>query len=286
MINEIQIFLNEINSILAEIVGAQTISAFDFESRISQLFVTWNRILKPGLKLAGVQSELIKELDRQLEFAVRLSSKRIKKAPFSVLLKNIRKIINIIIFEVARSSVPVAPVSQKTEVSRVFDEIPDLPDEFIPNSLLGWKSKIKDFLKKSPFDQNVFVMIRYADQTSKLLESVKQSINNFDVGGRKMNPIVAKENKISDDLYNPIACLLCCRYGVAVFDSVSAKPKFNPNVAYELGMMHFLKRECLILKDTKIKSMPSDILHKIYEPFKTLPEAEKSIDNWLRGIIN
>ncbi|HLG28597.1 MAG TPA: hypothetical protein VI387_00180, partial [Candidatus Brocadiales bacterium] len=157
-------------------------------------------------------------------------------------------------------------------------------DDYIPKALLGWKSKIKEFLRKHPFDQNVFIMVRYAEQSADILQKVVTCIKDTEIDGKNFFPVVAKDHKITDDLYNPIACLLCCRYGVAVFDSVSPMPQFNPNIAYELGMMHFLKRECLILKASSIETMPSDILQKIYEPFSSGDEAAKNVEIWLSVI--
>ena len=80
------------------------------------------------------------------------------------------------------------------------------------------------------------------------------------------------------------ACLLCCRYGIAIFDIAEEQPEFNPNVTYELGMMHLLQRECLIFKSSLIKTMPTDILQKIYVPFSSPDEAADKVDVWLRAL--
>lgn len=56
---------------------------------------------------------------------------------------------------------------------------------------------------------------------------------------------------------------------------------FNPNVAYELGMMHLLGRDCHILKHNSLKVLHADILMKLYKQYKTLADVEGIVDAWL-----
>ena len=287
MHNEIQAFRNEIESILLDIerCDGKILKDQSLQNRIRELFVTWSRSLKPSIASFVTQEKPITQVDKLLEVAARDSGKRTNKDKFKDLLKKIHKILNDIYIEAVRTASCLQPIQSQTSL-RVFEEIPDLPDNLIPNALLGWKSKIKEFLKKYPFDQNVFVMIRYANQSAGLLEQIITKTKTIDIDGRNLYPIVAKDHKITDDLNNPVACLLCCRYGISVFDSVSKYPEFNPNVAYELGIMHFLKRQCLILKESSINIMPADILHKLYEPFSSVNEAGEKVERWLTEVIS
>ena len=52
-----------------------------------------------------------------------------------------------------------------------------------------------------------------------------------------------------------------CRYGIAIFEDIDDKD-FNPNVSIELGYMLGTKPplSVLILKERRLKSMPTDIL--------------------------
>ena len=240
------------------------------EERIRQSFITWSR-LKARIESSSGQSAKVTQVDNLLEIAARNSGRRIQKAKFRAQLRGANKILTAIYFDAVRTGQPI-------RVQRLFEEIPDLPDNLIPKALVGWKSKVKEFLKRNPFDQNVFVMVRYASQSAGLLARITAQISAVgDTDEKKFFPVVAKDHSITDDLYNPIACLLCCRYGVAVFDSAEKHPDFNPNVAYELGMMHLLGRECLILKSSAIKTMPADILQKIYMPFSSPDEAAEKV---------
>lgn len=129
-------------------------------------------------------------------------------------------------------------------------------------------------------------MTRYADESASLVKAVEKAVKEASFRDKKFFPVIAKDHQITDDLNNPIACLLCCKYGIAIFDSVEKKlPTFNPNIAYELGMQHLLKRECLILKSLKIKTMPSDILSKLYEPFDSTDNAKEKVQAWLKSLV-
>jgi hypothetical protein len=118
-------------------------------------------------------------------------------------------------------------------------------------------------------------MIRYRKRNEALLTSIKEALHR-----RQLYGVIASEHKLTDDLYNPVACLLCCSRGIAVFDKGELGQIHNPNVAYELGMLHLLNRPCLILKHRQLKSLQSDILMKLYMPYSTAKEAGRIIEDW------
>jgi hypothetical protein len=86
---------------------------------------------------------------------------------------------------------------------------------------------------------------------------------------------------LTDDLYNPIACLLSCSRGIAIFDQADVRQEFNPNVAYELGMLHLLGRDCLILKHQSLTALHTDILMKLYHEYGTPEAAGIEVLNWI-----
>jgi len=134
---------------------------------------------------------------------------------------------------------------------------------------------MRNFLKENSFDRNIFIMISYRPQLRLLLKRLEKTL--VDLG---LNPVVAKDRSITDDLYNPIACLLCCSYGVAVFDTPQVSQVHNPNVVYELGMMQLLKRPCVILKRNTLRRMPTDLLSKLYENYSSVETAAKQLKRW------
>ena len=118
-------------------------------------------------------------------------------------------------------------------------------------------------------------MIRYRQRNGELLTVIKNTLAREGLFG-----LLASEHKLTDDLYNPVACLLCCARGIAVFDKAEPRETFNPNVAYELGMLHLLGRRCLILKHSSLSTRQTDILMKVYTPYKRITEIERIVNSW------
>ncbi|MDP2690097.1 MAG: hypothetical protein Q8P48_08305, partial [Deltaproteobacteria bacterium] len=117
---------------------------------------------------------------------------------------------------------------------------------------------------------------RYRDRNEALIKAIKSILSKTGHHG-----ILASDHKLTDDLYNPIACLLCCSKGIAIFDEAETEEKFNPNVAYELGMLHLLGRPCLILKHQSLRTLQTDILMKLYSEYTTVVEARSHAQDWI-----
>ena len=157
----------------------------------------------------------------------------------------------------------------------MLPEIPGLTNDLIPNALYGWANAIRLFLRENNYDHNVFVMVAYRPAMGKIISEVRKALTELG-----LNPVVARDHSLTDDLYNPLACLLCCRYGIAIFDKGESKQLHNANIVYELAMMQTLKRPCMILKHESLKTMPSDFLHKLYEPYRTTTDAVAAVKAW------
>ena len=127
-----------------------------------------------------------------------------------------------------------------------------------------------------PFDKSVFLMIRYRNRNRQLISQLKRALSS-----NGLTAILASEHNLTNDLYNPIACLLSCARGIAVFDQSEEGQDFNPNVAYELGMMHLLGRDVLILKHSSLKSLHTDILMRLYHEYDSPATAARHIGAWV-----
>lgn len=155
-----------------------------------------------------------------------------------------------------------------------------LPDGEVrlPRNLRGHQTEIEAFLEKSPYEQNVFLMMRYRESNNHISNIIRSSIE-----GSGLKLWLAKDIRITDELAtNVVASLLCCKYGVALFDEPEDAQHINPNVSYELGMLHLLDRHCLILKGKNI-TIQSDLLAKLwieYDPSK-IGEIISFIKSWL-----
>ncbi len=135
---------------------------------------------------------------------------------------------------------------------------------------------MEGFLRDHPFDQSVFVMVRYRDRNDRLIAAITKQAAKFG-----FNAILARDHDLTDDLYNPVACLLCCSKGLAIFDQPEQGQVVNPNVAYELGMMHLLGRDCRVLKHAKLAELNVDIDMKLRKEYATVEEAAAVVREWL-----
>jgi hypothetical protein len=243
--------------------------------RFRTLFRTWASIVRPTIEPRLQSKRDFLKLGAELEALARLTSKYKSVADYRKRLNTSIRLANDIILYLP----PTRGQGQSSNPARddlFIPAIPDLPVYLVPNPLLGWRSKIEAFVNRYHFDKSVFVMIKYRERNKNLLREIKNVLSE-----QGMNGILASEHNLTDDLYNPIACLLSCSRGIAVFDEAEVGQKFNPNVAYELGMLHLLGRGCLILKHRSLKTLHTDILMKLYHEYETPEAAGAEIRNWI-----
>jgi CheY-like chemotaxis protein len=151
----------------------------------------------------------------------------------------------------------------------------------LPNELVGHKATMYDFLIEHPFEHNIFIMMKFRNTNVAHREIMKRVITNAG-----FNPILADETKIISDLYNPVVCLICSKYGIALFDYPEEGQIVNPNVCYELGMMRLQGKKCLILKSNSLRTLPSDIQQIIYEEYdeSNIKDLEYKVRDWIEKL--
>src|SRR6266550_1326707 len=139
--------------------------------RIQELVIGWLKDVKPLLLAGGVPPEVVNAADQTLAELVRLTALRSRRLRYIALLTEARRVlVQQLLLEVARlpaaASAPAPP--------QLIPEIPDLPNELIPPALLGWVTQMRDFLRKSAFDRNVFIMVAYRSHLNPLIKRVKE----------------------------------------------------------------------------------------------------------------
>lgn len=245
------------------------------KQRLRTFAETWVATVRPRVGLSVGENKLVFKASNELDRILQLTVKNKPIAEYNKRLNNLKQICEKIDVE----SITLINSELRTDLSKRFVEgIPDLPTSLVPPSVLGWKGMIEKFLSNYPFDKSVFIMVRYRDKNDALLNSIKTCLRNLN-----LNAILAKEHRLTDDLYNPVACLLCCSKGIAIFDEAEMEQKFNPNVAYELGMMHLLGRDCLLLKNQSLQSLNTDILMKLYQDYNDSKDAVEKVKLWISG---
>jgi len=271
--------LKELSAILSALrrAGNAAVSSTVIE-RIQEYAVTWSANARPGLAAIGVPKEVLERADELTYKLARLTSGSVNQKKLFTALGAVWKVLHEqVLLEVARipPGVQAALAVPTTTPTPLFPEIPDLPNQLVPRSIQGFSEPIKKFLNANPFSQNVFIMISYRARLEPLIRAVKRKLEAL-----HLNPVLARDYTLTDDLNNPVACLLCCSYGVAIFDRAETAQMHNPNVVYELGMMQLLKRPCVILKHHRLKKMPTDLLGKLYEDYANQGEAVRKLGLW------
>ena len=250
----------------------KTVREDALRERFRTLFRVWVSAVQPSIRPHLQSTRDFFKLSAELEKLARLASKFKQVSEYR---KRLRTSI-----QLANSLVLLLPVDQihgssGGKNSLFLAGIPDLPNALVPNAIVGWRSRLEVFITEHPFDKSVFIMIRYRDRNKPIIRSIKSALETRGLFG-----VLASEHSLTDDLYNPVACLLCCSRGVAVFDRAEQDQVFNPNVAYELGMLHLLGRQCLILKHKNLETLQTDILMKLYAPFTDAADAARLVGDW------
>jgi len=271
--------LKEVSAILSALrrAGGNSAISSTVVERVQELAVAWSVNVRPGLAAIGVPKEVLERADRLTSKLARLtSSGAVNRNKLFAALGAVWKVLHEqILLEVARIPLGVQAALPAPGPAPLFPEISDLPNQLVPYAVQGWSEQIKRFLKANPFGKNVFIMVSYRARLEPLIDSVKEKLEKL-----HLNPVLAKDHSLTNDLYNPIACLLCCSYGVAIFDRAETAQMHNPNVVYELGMMQLLKRPCVILKHAKLRRMPTDLLNMLYEDYSSKGEAVRKLGEW------
>jgi hypothetical protein len=275
---EFDSFRAELSTVIDAVdrIELRTLRDENLRERLRTLFRSWTSSVQPIIRGRVKNTRDLFKLTAELEKIAQLTSKCKPVAEYRRRLNTATQLANILVL-----SVPLLSTASSAQRQELFlPGIPDLPIALVPDPLIGYQSKMKEFLQRHPFDRSVFIMIRYRTRNNRLIAGIKSAITESVIDGRPFFPLLASEHNLTDDLYNPIACLLCSSLGVAVFDRREAGEIYNPNVAYELGMMHLLGRPCLLLKHESLGFLQTDILMKLYKPYSGPVNAGAVVAAW------
>jgi CheY-like chemotaxis protein len=148
----------------------------------------------------------------------------------------------------------------------------------LPKPLQGYKRDIERQLVRFPFGRNVFLMMKFRASNKEVAEYVAENLAKRGFSGVRADDVAWN---ITGNVYNPIAVLYCCKYGIALFDEPEEGQAYSPNVAYELGMMHQQNKVCLILKHITLPTVPFDLIKDLYVAYEKDLVLRQKIDRWL-----
>ncbi len=157
-------------------------------------------------------------------------------------------------------------------------EIGNLYRYELTKPIVGFKDEIRRRLKTYSFHQNVFLMMKFRPDNHLLFEFIRDTLTENGFNCVRADQV---EWNITNNVYNPIAALYCCKYGIALFDKPEEKNEYSPNVAYELGIMHLQKKECLILKSNLLSPVPFDLIKDLHKVYSNEFEIKNIIKQWV-----
>ena len=165
------------------------------------------------------------------------------------------------------------------------DILPVAPGERtrLPRALVGSRDDMLARLRVRPYERNVFLMMKFRSKNEDVFEFIASSLQQR---GFECVRADQPEWNITADVYNPVAVLHCCKYGIALFDEAEELNSFSPNVAYELGMMHLQRKRCLILRHTSLPPMPFDLIKDLHKPYTKDLELRRLVERWLNEIAS
>lgn len=144
-----------------------------------------------------------------------------------------------------------------------FGEVPHplIPAEFAP---APFQAGIGRFLEGHPFDRNVLCMTRFprtkADPIGPAIEVCRSACEEV-----SLELHLASDRTVEDILFgNVAAAMWASRFGIAIFED-RARKGINYNVVLEVGAMLVTGRRCLLLKDSSVKRLPTDLVGHIYQ---------------------
>jgi hypothetical protein len=124
---------------------------------------------------------------------------------------------------------------------------------------------LRQFMADHPvYERNVFIMMRFSETPAvkQIHASVKAALDEHGLHG-----VRADDRDYTGELWSNIEVYLTgCKYGIAIFEDIEGA-NFNPNVALELGYLMGRRKRTLILKDQNLRSLHSDVLHRLYATF-------------------
>lgn len=149
------------------------------------------------------------------------------------------------------------------------------------SGLIPYQHNIQHRINTTNVFSNVFIMMKYRDYNEELSNFIIDTLKENGLNGIRAD--MEDWNLTEDSVFNPLAVLYCCNYGIALFDKPLDGQYYGANVAYELGIMHLQNKKCLILIHDDIKDKkPFDILGRMHKTYNNDLGVKKLINKWIR----
>ena len=145
------------------------------------------------------------------------------------------------------------------------------------------QESLKRFEVDYPDETKVaFIMMRFSKTRShdEVVDAVKKSLKTNHITGLRADDKEYHE----DTLWNIRTYLNGCSFGIAIFERIESED-YNSNVGLEVGYTLALGKKVCLLKDQTMKTLQSDLMGRLYQPFDTRDASNcipKVLTKWLK----
>jgi len=153
----------------------------------------------------------------------------------------------------------------------------------MPKTPVEIQESLHRFKEEYPDPNKVaFIMMRFGKTTShdKMVDAVKRTLKTNHITGLRADDKEYHE----DTLWNIRTYLHGCGFGIAIFDRIESED-YNSNVGLEVGYNLALGKKVCLLKDQTMKTLQSDLMGRLYQPFDTSDASNsipKVLEKWLK----
>jgi hypothetical protein len=148
----------------------------------------------------------------------------------------------------------------------------------VPPHFSQHQAEVDRFVKAGPYEDSVFVMMKFPDEQhmpreivdmlDSIFAAIRDELDRFGLRARRADDrTFATSRQVWDNLR---IYMLGCKYGLAVLEDHSGE-ELNPNVALEYGFMQALGRDAILLKERGFKHIRADIIGTIPKDFVQVP---------------
>jgi hypothetical protein len=127
------------------------------------------------------------------------------------------------------------------------------------------RDSIEGFFSDHPANTSTaFIMMRFVATPAhkKIAQAIQSCLKPFGIEALR-----ADDKQYHPDLFsNVLTYIHACQFGIAVFERIE-NDEFNPNVSLEVGYMLALAKPVCFLKDRTLRTLPADVMGKLYRPF-------------------
>jgi len=130
--------------------------------------------------------------------------------------------------------------------------------------------------------KTAFIIMQFGNTQSHagIVTQIKQTLLTHGITALR-----ADDKEYMDDLFSNIKVYMhACDFGIAIYERIT-DDNFNPNVSLEVGYMMGMGKEVLLLKDTTLRGLQTDLAGKLYKQFDTLnidTTLPPQIEKWMQ----